>query len=305
MKRGTLREDESGLAETVTAILLFAVFVTTLVFLNVSQVPRVGSENENSHQDSVDQAFGSLAANVESVAGANAGGRRAATSIPLGPERTVGSDAFSLFIAPPARSLGSLSYESGYGNLKVTHMKQDGSTSLDIGGDAFTPGRVAFDAGRRFVENTVLSFENGAVIAAQSGHEEMSVSPPISFTTSASQPVLSVGGRALLGSDGSTGGTNTVQVALDAIGGSLTASAGANARQALVQIATEHPDAWTEYLEEAAENGGWSSSWYTITTSALGGGSTRVTLTVTGPLADATLDVTLSYGITIFAVTIT
>lgn len=304
MTRRRFARDDSGLAETVTAILLFAVFVTTLVYLNVTQVPRVGAENENSHQDAVDQSLGTLAANMESVAGTEAAGRRASASIALGPDRTVGSDAFSLFIAPPARSLGVLAFESGYGNLKVTHLKEDGSTSLDIGDDTFTPGRLAFDAGRRFVEDTVLSLENGAIVEAQGDSSVMAAAPPISLTTSASKPVLTIGGRSLLGTDASVGGTNTVHLALDALGGSLTSAAAPNSRVATLQIATEYPDAWTSYLESAAQTGGWNDAWWSLTTTDLGD-ATRVVFTVTGPASDATLDVTLSYGVTVFAVTMT
>lgn len=292
------RADEAG-AQVISALILFGIFVTTIAILNVSAVPNAGRAAEEEHWEQVLSALNGLQAEAEA---ADDAGATVARSIELAPDRTIGQDFFSYFLATPARASGEIAFEPDYGNVTLSHTRNGAPTTYyDIGSatSAFAYGRVTFDQHPVFRTEGVVQLETGGVVTTP-GAESMRFDPPFSVSVSGSTTYLAVKARVINGSAFSIGGTAPVRLLLTTEASTLIAPENNNADAATLRLETDHGTAWKTYLEGLASGAGLTAtqSWVRMTA----GSPDVVTWSVNGTASGN--DVRLTSGVLIHGLSV-
>lgn len=249
------RADEAG-AETIGALILFAIFVATIAILNVTAVPSNGLAAEEEHFTSTLSALNGLQAEAES---ATQSGATVARSIELAPARSVAQDFFSFFLAAPARASGEILFEPNYGNLTVVHWRQGNPNSfVDLGSwTARLPvGRLTFDPHPIFRTEGLVQLENGGVVTTAPSASLMRYDPPVSVTVAGSNTLVNIQARVFNGTGNSVGGTAPVRIGLMTEASTLTSPASNNAHNLTLRLETDHGAAWGDYLNRTSTAAG-------------------------------------------------
>lgn len=303
------RNDEAAGAETVGALILFGLFVTVIALLNVTSVPSAGLAAEEAHHEKVLDALGGLQAEAEAASLPTSVGATVGRAVPLAPERSSGSDFFSLFLAQPAQAAGQLTFDEDYGNVTLSHTRQGNpSTLYDVGTPTarFPLGRLTFDPHPIFRQQGVVDLENGAVATTTSTSETLRHAPPITLSVQGGITQLTLKVRVLNGSAADVGGTAGVRVGLETEAATLTSPINPNANQVVLRLETEHGRAWGAFLNKTATEGGLTAGQFTTTVQrgAGEGGLDVVTWTVDGTTGGASNDIRLTSGLAILGLRI-
>lgn len=257
------RHDEAG-AEIIGALILFAIFVAVIAILNVTAVPNAGLASEEQHFQSTLAKLNGLQAEAE---GATEAGSTVAASIELAPDRSVGGDFFSFFLATPARSSGELTFEPDYGNLSIHHYRQGVPTPYyDLGAaDKRLPvGRISFDQHPNFRGEGAVHLENGGVVTTNGPASAMRFDPPVSVSVAGDTTHVRILARVLNGTGASHGGTAPVRVSLATEASTLTQPVSNNAQNATLRLETDHGSAWGELLNRTSQAAGLTAGQYHV-----------------------------------------
>lgn len=297
------RNDAAG-AEIIGALILFGIFVAVIAILNVTAVPNAGLAAEEEHFETTLSKLNGLQAEAE---GATEAGSTVATSIELAPDRTVGQDFFSFFLASPARASGELTFEPDYGNLTIYHYKNGNPNAFyDLGAaDKRLPvGRITFDQHPNFRGEGVVRLENGGVVATNGPLSAMRFDPPVSVSVAGGTTNVRVLARVLNGTGTSFGGTAPVRIGLATEASTLTSPASNNAHNATLRLETDHGSAWGELLNRTSQAAGLAAGTQYHVAVDVGAGSLPdvVKWVVNG--TGTGNDVRLTSGISVYQVTI-
>lgn len=308
------RTDEQAGAETVGALILFGIFVMTIAFLNLTAVPQAGLAAEEEHVRRLLDDMNALQVEAEAAALPESEGATVGASLPLSPDRSVGSDFFSYFLADPARAAGEVTFVQDYGNLTLTHHQGMGPVRVDIGSPSaqFPMGRLRLDPHSIYRSDGVLQLENGALVTTDGGSGTLRFSPPVTARNDSGTILLTVKARILNGTDASVGGASIVRVGLITEAATLVSTSAPNARNATLRLETEHGAAWASFLADVAEGVGlmpWTAGpevgyELVLQEGAAPGGLDVVTWRVFGASGAAANDIALSYGVGIYTVTL-
>lgn len=298
------RRDELAGAEVIGALILFAIFVAVIALLNVTAVPNAGLAAEEQHYEATLSHLNGLQAEAES---ATAAGATVARSIELAPERSVGQDFFSFFLASPARSSGELLFEPDYGNLSVLHYRQGVPTAYyDLGAaDERLPiGRIVFDPHSNFRGEGLVQLENGAVVTTSGATSSMRFDPPVAVSVAGDTTSVRILGRVLNGTGVSLGGTAPARIGLMTEASTLTSPNSNNAQNATIRIETRHGEAWGELLNRTSLGAGLTANtqFHVAVQRGAGEQADVVTWIVNGTATGN--DVRLSTGISVYRVTL-
>lgn len=308
------RGDDAAGAETVGALILFGIFVMTIAFLNVSAVPQAGLAAEEEHVRRLLDDMNALQVEAEAAALPENEGATIGASLALSPDRSVGSDFFSFFLADPARAAGEITFVQDHGNVTLTHHQGMGPVRVDIGSTTaqFPMGRLRLDPHPVYRSGGILQLENGALVTTDGSAESLRFSPPITARNDSGTILLTVKARILNGTDASVGGASIVRVGLLTEAATLVSTSSPNARNVTLRLETDHGAAWATYLSDVAEGVGlaaWTSGaevgYQTVLQEgAAPGGLDVVTWRVFGASGAASNDIALSYGLGIYTVTL-
>lgn len=306
MKAGRRARDDAAGAETVGAMILFGLFVTTIAILNVTAVPNAGLAAETDHHARVLSSLNNLQAEAESAGLPGKEGATVARSVDLAPSRSPGQDFFSFFMATPAQASGELAFVADYGNLTLTHRRQGPADAVvDIGNpDArFPVGRLTFDPHPVFRSPGVVQVENGGIVATTPTSEAMRFAPPVSVSVAGGVTHVTFKARVLNGTDATYGGTAPLRVGLATEAATLTSPASENANEVTLRMETAYGTAWGRYLNETSTAAGATYA-TTVAKGAGEGGLDVVTWHVAGADAGTANDIRLTYGLAVYAVTV-
>ncbi|HUR67769.1 MAG TPA: hypothetical protein VM370_00865 [Candidatus Thermoplasmatota archaeon] len=291
-------DDEAG-AEVVGALILFGIFVTVIAILNVTSVPNAGLASEEEHYETVLSALNGLQADAESAALEGNEGATVAASLALAPHRTIGQDFFSFFMATPARASGELTFEPGYGDVKLFHYKNGAPNAFyDIGNPAatFALGRLTFDPHPVFRGAGVIDVENGAILATGGSTSTVRYEPPVSVEIAGSTTKINVQPRILNGTEFNVGGTAPVRLLVTTESATLVSPPANNAQNVTLVLATDHPAAWQSYLAGISDDAGLVNG----TQYYVGANATAVTWIVNGTSNGN--DIRLTSGVAVYGV---
>ena len=302
-----LRRDEVAGAETVGALILFGLFVTVIALLNVTAVPDAGLAAEEEHHQRVLDTLGGLQAEAEAASLPTSTGATVSRALALAPERDVGSDFFSLFLAKPARAAGQVTFASEYGNVTLSHTRNAAPGALyDVGTpDAKFPlGRVTFDPHPNFRQPGLVQLENGAVVTTTPDAETLRQTPAISLSVQGGVTHLTVKVRVFNGSAQDLGGTSGVRVGLETEAATLHSPVSPNANQVVLRLETAHGRAWGAFLNETATEGGLTGAQFSTVVSmgTAPEGLDVVAWTVSGTGVGGQNDIRLTSGLAILGV---
>lgn len=288
MTRPLTRADEDAGAETVSALILFGLFVTVIAFLNVESVPAAGYAQEAALFDEAVEAVSALVATAESAGVPGMEGTSTARIVPLKPHRDVGQDFFSLFMAVPAVSTGELTFVQDHGDVRVTHTPSGGSEVVDVG-SVTTPlpfGRLRFDPHPIYRDAGVVDVALGGVVTTDGDPEVMRFAPPFDVTVENGVTTVTATPRILTGTPVSIGGGASARVSLTTESATVVTPPDANAARVDVRIETAHGVAWAAHFRSVSEAAGLdeATSEFAVTRAAGAGsgGLDVVTWTVYG-----------------------
>lgn len=299
--------DETAGAETVGAIILFGIFVAVIAIMNITSVPAAGLAAEETHYAKTLETLGGLQAEAEAAGLPGNVGATVGRAFSLGPERDVGQDFMSFFLATPAQAAGQLSFTPNYGAITLTHTRAaPPGTVYDIGsaGAGFPMGRLTFDPHPVFRQEGAVQLESGALVTTTSSTETLRFTPPVTLSVASGTTYVTVKARALNGTDFDVGGTAAVRLALETEAATLGAPASNNADQLTLRIETAHGRAWGAFLNKTATDGGLSGAQFSTTVSmgTAPGGLDLVTWNVLG--TGTGNDIRLVSGIAVYRVTV-
>lgn len=299
---------DAAASETIAAIILFGLFVTTITVLNVTAVPKAGlAQEEELHQRVLD-AMNAIQADAEAAGAPSGTGTTVARSIPLSPSRRVGEDFMSYFTAEPARAAGQIVFQADYANVHLSHYV-DGSVTRIMDAGSLTSrlplGRVTFDPHPVFRHEGVVRLEGGAVITTDSDAETIRFAPPFSVSQNDGVTTVTAKIRLLTGTDVSASGLTSARASLLTLTATLTVPPAANAERVILVVETEHGRAWAEHLDGACDEAGLDDAECDAVLVVDGGAGDldEVTWTVLG--TGSGNDVRLVSGVAAYEVTIT
>ena len=300
---------ESGAgAETVGAIILFGIFITVIAVLNATAVPNAGLAAEEEHVRGVLADLSDLQAAAETTAVPGKVGATVAETLTLGPDRQVGQDFFSFFLATPARATGEVQLTANYGNFTLSHFKGGNpNVIVDIGSTTavFPFGRLSFNPHPIFRDPGIMQLEGGGLVTTTAAAETFRFAPPVSVEQMGGETRVSVQARILNGTDVSQGGTGPARLTLVSQAATLITPANANARNLTLRIETAYGGAWGAHLNATSLSAGLTAGSHFSTSVARGGapgGLDIVTWTVDGLSGGTTNDIRLTYGLAVHGV---
>ena len=175
-----IREDESGVASTVGTIMALLVFLTFISLIVNQYVPVWMKDSEASHMGNAFAQFGSFKGSVDlQILAAEMAASAGVDYIPISSFTpvTLGVDGVPIFTASTLGILNAVPADAPFTTQFIYRIR-----GVDTAVRESSSGRIALDVFNRYYMEGSLSYENGAVIRAQSDGQVVRADPTFDIT---------------------------------------------------------------------------------------------------------------------------
>jgi hypothetical protein len=191
----TIKNDNSGVSNVVTSIMMLGIFLSILAMIFTIYIPNWAKSGESAHMEKVMDSFLDLKSNIDKqINNEKDVGTTLSTKIKLGAE---GGAVMGI-----GRTTGSLSFHTSISNITI-HNSDD---SQNIYSQA--SGMITFKSRNVYYSNQDLTYENGGVIVEQGSEAILRAKPNFDILFSDNKTTVVITLIHLTGTSHNVGGSD-------------------------------------------------------------------------------------------------
>lgn len=269
-------QSESAVSSVVGAVLVLGLLILISGSIQVYYVPEWISDAEYAHMDDTFHDMADLKTTIDIISAVITvePTYKFSTDIPV----DMGGGTIPMINS--RKSSGTLSINDQRFDMNISAINGSG-TVYDSGTDLRGLGTILYSSRNNYYIDQTFMYENGALILAQDDGSILRLSPGLSFSRPASDTIqVSINAIKVQGATRSLGSSGVEEIRILSNASATLYSGGVVITDLTIDLGTDYPSAWADYLNMSARNAGLIyGSNYTITSS---GSSVNMVITGTG-----------------------